>query len=233
MILNKTSEQQALALSYEKVMQELSGYWKNDQWDPLDCPLYKKGAKIKKQSIKFKDTLNPRIKNELKYYFFKRLTNSEINMVTVWSNSSAINRLQDFILRFYSDIGSILDIPYEKFSIHYKTYLLEHGKSNFTVKGYLQLYNRIYSFFLDWYDQRQETEKDIWDVRKLDIDYNNSSYSYVINFTSIPMPFRNLAKRYIQKRVLIQESLSWGSAIQTMAKLQEFFKYIYKLFIAK
>ena len=37
-----------------------------------------------------------------------------------------------------------------------------------------------------------------------------------------------MAKRYIEKRVLIQESLSWGSAIQTMAKLQEFFKYIYK-----
>ena len=37
-----------------------------------------------------------------------------------------------------------------------------------------------------------------------------------------------MVKRYIEKRVLLQESLSWGSAIQTIAKLQEFFKYIFK-----
>lgn len=228
MILNKANEQKAIALRYEQVLQELSGYWKNDRWDALDCPLYKKGTKTKNQSIKFQTALNPGIGNEFKYYFFRRLTNSELNMGTVWGSSSAINKLQDFISRFYSDIDSILDIPYGKFSIHYKTYLLEHGKGGLTVKGYLQLYNRIYSFFLDWYDQRKETEKDIWDVRKLGIDYNNSNCGYTLNFNSVPNPFRNLAKRYIEKRVLIQESLSWGSAIQTMAKLQEYFKYIYR-----
>ena len=47
MILNKTSEQQALDLGYEKIMQELSGYWKNNQWDALDCPLYKNEKNIK------------------------------------------------------------------------------------------------------------------------------------------------------------------------------------------
>lgn len=228
MILNKTSEQKSLDLSYKKIIQELNGYWKNNRWEALDCPLYKNETKIKTRSIEFDDALNPRINNEFKYYFFRRLTNSELNMATVWSNSSAINRLQDFILKLYSEISSILDISYEKFSMHYKTYLLEHGKSNLTIKGYLQLYNRIYSFYQDWYDQRPELEKDIWDVRKLDIDYNYSSHGYTINFTSVPMPFRNLAKKYIQKRVLVQESLSWGSGIQTMAKLQEFFKYIYK-----
>lgn len=176
MILNKTNEQQALNLGYKKIIQELSGYWKSNQWDALECPLYKNETTIKKHSIKFKNTLNPKINNELKYYFFKRLTSSEINMATVYSNSSALNRLQDFILNFYSDLGSILDISYEKFSMHYKTYLLEQGKSNLTIKGYLQLYNRIYAFYLDWYDQRKETEKDIWDARKLSVDYNNSGY---------------------------------------------------------
>lgn len=228
MIFNKATEQQAIALRYEQIIQELSGYWKNNQWDALDCPLYQKETKIKRQSIKFEEALNPRIRNEFKYYFFRRLMNLELNMATVWNSSTAFNSLQDFINRFYSGISSILDIPYGNFSIHYKTYLFEHRKKDLTVKGYLQLYNRIYSFFLDWYDERKETEKDIWDVRKLGIDYNNSNCGYTVNFTSVPKPFRSLAKRYIEKRVLIQESLSWGSAIQTMAKLQEFFKYIYR-----
>jgi integrase len=227
MILNKATEQQARILRYEQILLELSGYWKNNQWDALNCPLYKKETKLKSQTIKFGKVLNPRIRNEFKYYFFRRLINLEINMATVWSSSSAFNSLQDFINRFYSDISSILDIPYGKFSIHYKTYLFEHRKKDLTVKGYLQLYNRIYSFFLDWYDERKETEKDIWDVRKMDIDYNNSNHGYTLNFTSISIPFRNLVKRYIEKRVLLQESLSWGSAVQTVAKLQEFLKYIF------
>lgn len=181
MILNKTTEQQARIQRYEQILQELRGYWKNNEWDALDCPFYKKETKLKSQTIKFGEVLNPRIRNEFKYYFFRRLINLEINMATVWSSSSAFNSLQDFINRFYSDISSILDISYKKFSIHYKTYLFEHGKKKLTVKGYLQLYNRIYSFFLDWYDERKETEKDIWDVRKLGIDYNNSNYGYTLN----------------------------------------------------
>lgn len=36
-----------------------------------------------------------------------------------------------------------------------------------------------------------------------------------------------MTKKYIERRTLLQESLSWGSAIQTIVKLQEFFKYIH------
>src|SRR5690625_7235400 len=93
----------------------------------------------------------------------------ELRMTTVCKNSSTINKLQRFIIQFYPSISSLLDIPYDKFSIHYKTYLLENGKSMLTVKGYLQLYNRIHSFYLKWYDERTEKEKDIWDVRNLNI----------------------------------------------------------------
>lgn len=42
MILNKATEQQARAVRYEQILQELSGYWENEQWDALDSPLYKK-----------------------------------------------------------------------------------------------------------------------------------------------------------------------------------------------
>lgn len=140
MSLNKATEQQAINLRYEQIIQELNGYWENNQWDALDCPLYNKEKKLKYPTIKFDKVLNPRIRNEFKYYFFSRLTNLEINMTTAWGSSSPFNILQDFIFRFYSDISSILDIPYGKFSIHYKTYLFEHGKSALTVKSYLQLY---------------------------------------------------------------------------------------------
>ena len=55
MILNKAIEQQARILKYEQILQELIGYWKNNQWDALNCPLYKKETKLKGQTIKFRE----------------------------------------------------------------------------------------------------------------------------------------------------------------------------------
>jgi len=226
---NQVKKQESrIILRYQQIEEELSGYWNNNRWDPLECPLYTKETKINKQIIKFNDTLNSRIANEFKYYFFRCLTDSILKMETVWRRSSALNRLQGFILKFYSDINSILDISNERFLLHYKTHLFEQGYNKLTVRDYVQLYNRIYAFFLDWYDERSETEKDIWNVRKLGIDYNKSSATgCTLNFNSVPPPFRELIKRYIKNRVLIQESLSWGSAIQNIAKLPVFFNFIH------
>lgn len=228
MKLNKVNKQQATNLRYKKIEEELTGYWKSDQWDSLQCPLYTEKSKINKQIIKFNTALNSRITNELKYYFFRRLNESELRMSTVWRRSTAINRLQGFILKYYSHIHSILDISFEKFSFHYKTFLFEQGCSELTVRSYIQLYNRIYSFLFDSFDERSETEKDIWNVRKLGIDYNKSSATdCTLNFNTVPSPFRALIKRYIKNRVLLQESLSWGSAIQNIAKLPVFFNFIH------
>jgi len=229
MRLNKINEQQTETLRYQQIEVELFGYWNNDQWVSLECPLFTEKSKINKQIIKFNNTLNSRITNEFKYYFFIRLNETELKMATAWSSSTALNRLQEFILKFYPDIKSLLDISYKRFSLHYKTYLFEQGCSKLTVKGYVQLYNRIFSFYLDWYDERDETDKDIWNVRKLGIDYNKSTATdCTLNFNSVPIAFRDLIKRYIKSRVLIQESLSWGSAIQNISKLPTFFNFIHK-----
>ncbi|PGS46044.1 recombinase XerD [Bacillus sp. AFS041924] len=223
------NKQESSTLRYNQIEKELQGYWKDDFWDPLECPLYTKKTNIKNEFIKFNTTLNTRITNEFKYYFFTRLTEMVLKMETVWRKSTALNRLQKFISIFYSDINSILDISYEKFLFHYKSYLFEEGCSHLTVKGYVQLYNRIYSFYHDWYDERNETEKDIWNVRKLGIDYNKSSSTdCTLNFNYVPTPYRELIKKYIKNRLLIQESLSWGSAIQNIAKLPVFFNFVHK-----
>jgi integrase len=227
MAIYKVTGHQSKSLREEEIIHELTGYWENNQWNAIYCPLYTEEVKIKIPNIKFNQELNAKIRNEFKYYFYKRLTNLELKMSTVWNSSSAFNKLQSFILRYYQNINSILDVHIGKFTIHFKTYLLDQGHTDKTVRDYLHLYNQMYSYFNDLYDERDELAKDIWDVRNLGIDYNNSRYGYNLNFTSIPIPFKDLVKRYMEKRVIVQESLSWGSAIQNIAKLQEFFKYIH------
>ena len=91
MKLNQVNKQESrIILRYKQIEEELYGYWKNDRWDPLECPLYTKETKINKQVIKFNNTLNSRITNEFKYYFFRCLTESVLKMETVWRRSSAI-----------------------------------------------------------------------------------------------------------------------------------------------
>jgi hypothetical protein len=47
--LNQVNKQESrIILRYKQIEEELNGYWKNDRWDPLDCPLYTKETKINK-----------------------------------------------------------------------------------------------------------------------------------------------------------------------------------------
>ena len=137
---------------YNQMIQDLEGYWKSDRWYAFDCPLYTNETKIKNSLMTFEQVSNTGLKNELKFYFFNRLTNSVLRMSTVWSNTSALNKLIGFISISYSEMTSILDVPYERFSMHFKSNLIQEGKNSLTIKGYLQLYNRIYAFFHNWYD---------------------------------------------------------------------------------
>jgi integrase len=228
MKLNKVTEHESLHLRNEQIEQELCGYWAEDEWYACDCPLYTSDDRITNLYVKFEQIQSQSLKNEFKYYFFTRLINSEIKLSTVWNKNSAFNKLKYFFNMFYPSMNSILDVPFGKFVFHYKAYLYENGQKDLSVRDCLQLYNTAYSFFLDWYDVRPELEKDIWDVRKLGIDFNKSkSGDYKLDFSSIPTPFRGLVKKYIESRVLVQESLSWGSAMQTKAKLPVFFNYIH------
>ncbi|EGD50321.1 integrase [Thermoanaerobacter ethanolicus JW 200] len=56
-------------------------------------------------------------------------------------------------------------------------------------------------FFTNLYDTRDEYEKDIWDCRKIPgakITENKSNY--YLNFSDIPVEFRELVKKFIKFR---------------------------------
>jgi integrase len=211
---------------YDIMLEELNGYWSEDLWEVRNCPLFTSNMRLVSHQINFDIIENVKMKIEFKFYFFKRINNLELSLPFVWRNKTQLKRMSDFICEFYPYAYSIIDIPYDKFKLHYQTFLQSNGIMN--TKTYLQLYNQIYLFYFDFYDERDELDKDIWDVRKLNIDYNKSKAGdYKMNFTSVPSVFRPLVKKYIKIRVLSQESMTWASGVQHMAKLPVFFNYIH------
>lgn len=83
-------------------------------------------------------------------------------------------------------------------------------------------------FFLEWHDERIKLKRisvtfENW------VLYNKSKpRDSLLSFNSVPTLFRTLVKKYIERRILVQESLSRGSAIQNIAKLPVFFNFIHK-----
>lgn len=78
----------------------------------------------------------------------------------------------------------------------------------------------------DYYDERDELEKDIWDVRKLGIDYNKTRSEYRVSFTGIVPKYRSWYKKYCETRLVVQQNWSYARFKSTMRPMCTFFKFI-------
>ncbi len=168
-------------------------------------------------------------RDEAKFMFATRLQNQEIRLSTIFVYGPAIKRLGGFLNTYYPGALSIVDLPYDKAEIQWRTFLIEgDAKVNckYVNSAYSVVFKQLYTFFVNFYDTREESEKDIWDVRKIPgarITENKSDY--LLNFTKIPMPFRSLTKRYLKFRITVV-SQSHGS--QDLMSLRLFFEFLHE-----
>ncbi|MDO0825381.1 tyrosine-type recombinase/integrase [Desulfosporosinus nitroreducens] len=177
----------------------LSGYWENDVWDQND-PFFdnfrpekwpKRTNKIDFSEIPFL------IRNEIKFLLATRLINKEINLVTVIQNLGK----RVFISRYYPQTSSIVDISLEKSMLQYRTYLAEVGIAGVEYPSALRSFH---AFFMNYYDMREEMEKDIWDCRKIPgAKITQTQTNYLLNFKEIPLAYRDFVKKYIKVRLYV------------------------------
>jgi len=169
------------------------------------------------------------LRDEVKFMFGSRLQNQEIKLITVIEYGSAIKRLGRFLSTYYPSVVSIVNIPFNKAQIQWRTFLIEEGikvDSKYVTNSNQVLFNIIFSFFLNYYDTREETEKDIWDVRKIPgTRITENKFGHSLNFSKIPIPFRSLTKRYLKFRITI---VSHGQGAQDLACLVIFFGFMHE-----
>lgn len=220
---------------------EQNPYWERDVWDirDEDFPLDTSKHKVLTKRINFGQLTNPYVKFEIKYYLAFRLMDETLSLSSVLGYNPALKQLVGFIDDKLPTIRSIVEIPFDKALMLYRTYLISKGKkieleiekdgqTYETHSPYITFFKQMYEFlYYDFYDDREETEKDIWDVRKLGIKYNVSKANYKLNFTFIPNSFREVVKKYFKLRVVTQQNLSFLKAANDwIPAFKKFFSFL-------
>lgn len=216
----------------QEISELLSGYWDNDIWDIRDYffdDLRPVKWSLSNKTIDFSG-FSPSIKDEIKYMYAYRLQQREIRLSTVVSYGSVLNHLAEFLNKYCPEISSIVNISYDKALLQWRSFLVNKGMNinddgEISNKQYEIVFNQLYSFFLNIYDTRDEYEKDVWDCRKIPgAKITENDAHYYLDFTGIPLAFRNLTKRFIKFRTT---NNSQGQCYIDVMALRLFTKHIH------
>lgn len=218
---------------YDEIIEYLkqdNGYWlENDRWD-LTKDFFV-GKIIKRGNshfryIDFSKVQTYSLKNELKYFFLYNFKEKLIKLSTLARLRVSLKYFSEF-----AKINSLIKIDKEKDFNRWSLYLINHGvkKCNENNGEYFCFINIVSDFIKDFYDDREETEKDIWYSKnikgaKIPASGANNTKNNQINFTNIPGYYRNIVKRYMLSRITKR---SWSNCQNNLDVINYFFKFFY------
>lgn len=223
---NVASRPQVTKDKTSEILEQLQGYWLKDVWDLTDDYFEPFGGggswSLNTKRIDF--THFPlEIRPELKYFFCIQLINESLTLKTLTTYSNSFHHLGAFLDKNYPKIGSIIETPYEKVSIQYKTYLIS---LQIKTAHYIALFNSVYQFLFDFYDTRDEFEKDIWDVRKIpNVRYTKNVSEYFLRFDRIHPVYRKMVKVYFKFAIT---SLGHGTLKTNLIEIRYFVDFLRK-----
>lgn len=215
---------------YNEIIEYLSqnnGYWlENDKWDLIDDIFI--GKKIRNnRHFNFERINNICLKNEIKYYFLYNFKNGLINLNTLDRQSESLKNLSCFSNK-YIKVNTLNDVDRNKAQTKWILFLNEIciKTSNTHMSN---ITNFIIDFIKNFYDDKEETEKDIWYSRnivgaKIPASGANSTINNKINFNYIPIYYRDIVKRYF-KTIITKKS--WNHCYQILNSLNYFFEKFY------
>ncbi|BDA71859.1 hypothetical protein CAL7716_060250 [Calothrix sp. PCC 7716] len=187
---------------YQYMKSQLIEYWAKDIWSPASNPL-KGSSKIRGSCLHF-EKCPGRTKVEIKFFCYQKVVNQDWNLKSLHQKASKINRICEWLHSQHSLSNSLLDKKLDEWVLSLRTYLIATKKyygrqsskllSSNQIKTYkgedecIYKFQQIYKFLLDFYDDRDEYEKEIWDVYKLGFeekDTNATRYRW-FDFTALP-----------------------------------------------
>jgi len=88
----------------------------------------------------------------------------------------------------------------------------------------IRLLRQIYTIVAQAYDEREETEKDVWDMRKLGVTLDLTRSNYLLNFTPVSqMWLRSLAKTFMKYNLSVR---SPGDCLAKLQMLRAFSRFL-------
>lgn len=217
---------------YDEVTEYLSqddGYWlENDKWDFEIEIFFNNVVKVGNATYKhidFSDVKSINLKNEIKFFFLYHFKEGLFTNKVIARLRNPLN----YFTKFFKE-DTLLGTDKEKIYSRWKLFLTNNGiKFKSTETTYFSFTNILIDFIKDFYDDREETEKDIWYSKnivgaKIPASGANSTINNKINFNYIPIYYRDMVKRYF-KTIITKKS--WNHCFQILNNLNYFFEKFY------
>jgi len=182
-------------------------YWARDVWVYGDEVFENRGRKFLHPGAKLVFTdFKPSLRDELKYFFATKLVTKGIKASTIFADYQyCMKHFCNFINAYYPQLNSFSELNFESAVALWRSYILSLGLIYDTRTPYRAQLYQPYIFFKEFYDTRNEYEKDIWDCRKIaGANYRLNTANYRINFTFVPAVFRKFVQRYVKLRLTIR-----------------------------
>nr|MCM0164814.1 integrase [Paeniclostridium ghonii] len=210
---------------YDEIIEYLSqdnGYWlENDKWDLTETFFIGKRQRHYRY-LDFSTFENVYIKNEVKYYLIYSYKNKFLKASLIGEIGYTLKRLGTFL----ENESTLLNFDKDKLMNKWKFYLI-----NNQIKLNSRYYNFLSSllvFIKEFYDDREETEKDIWYAKNIQgVKFSASSGkagNKCLNFTFIPEYYKELVKKYF--RTIITKK-SFSHCYNILTYLNYFFNSFY------
>ena len=210
----------------EKYLCAEGGYWvQNDIWR-TDSEAYRagglRGSRRDGVLADFTECRNANMKLELKYYILCSLKNQWKSPAYVQDVLKSVIRLvgkhvaSSGTYRSFAEVGQCIERP-----------LPEDMEPTVAVlyKGFLK---GIREFFDDYYDGREETEKDVWHAHKIPgvkISAAMKRQRPSMNFLELPDAYRMSVRRFM-KRLVVRRS--WSYCKEMLMYIRYFFHVFYE-----
>lgn len=221
---------------HDEIIEYLSqdnAYWlENDKWDLTEKFFVRKKI-YSYRYIDFSMFENVYLKNELKYYIVYSFKEKLLKIKYIVRLKTTFKHFSKFINDNYKEDTTFNNFDRYSFELKFKNYLLDNGFSlNNNIISSQEMNGIIYvlDFIKDFYDEREETEKDIWyskNIKGIKIPASGSNHSKFksISFVEIPKYYRNTVKRYFKAFITKR---SWSHLNNLSGKLRYFFNFYYK-----
>lgn len=218
---------------YREMKEYLSsegGYWlKKDKWTVSAYAFQQAGLDVEgcKASILADFTAYTKecMKIEMKYYLLYSMKNERLSPFHVCNMMTATIRMMGDVL--------VQKSVYESFG-EIEADVIEMTDSPLTpgvLEKYRALKNQVTAFFRDFYDDREETQKDVWVVGRIAGAKQSAAdkrLSHSLDFRKIPEYYRGMVKQYMA-RLIVRRSCSHCRDMLMYIRyfFQEFYKHGY------
>lgn len=219
---------------YEKMLSYLKQdgvYWmNNDIWDFKE-DFFVGRIMYGTRYIDFRQFTNIRIKNEMKYYVIFNFKEKYIIESALTGLSQRMSLLSRFIGSKFPEAESMGCLEEKgSFLMRYSCYIRQNGvQTETSINTCCNTVGNIYDFFSHYYDEREETDKDIWYFRNIPgakVSVTQQNKLNQLDFTVFPQYYREMVKRYF--RTIITKRSS-SHCTNVFYSVEMFFRVFYEM----